>query len=140
MSSIIYNEVEKEIMKDKNLPKIYPGDTIRVHFQIIEGERKRTQIFEGIVIAIKNSGVSKTIMIRKISFGIGVERIFPLYSPKISKIKIIKKGKVRRAKLYYLRDIIGQKGTRIKEKSSKTKKVANKKAGRSGEKANSDNK
>jgi len=121
VSSEIYDEIEKEYMKDKDLPEIRPGDTVKVHFKIEEGGRKRTQIFEGVVIAIKNSGLSRTFTVRKISFGIGVERIFPLYSPKISKIKIVKRGKVRRAKLYYLRNIVGQKGTRIKEKSTKDK-------------------
>ena len=129
MSSVIYNEIEKKYMKDEDLPEIYSGDMVKVYFQIIEGEKKRTQIFEGVIIAIKNSGISRTFTVRKVSFGIGVERIFPLYSPKIVKIKIVKRGKVRRAKLYYLRNIIGQKGTRIKEKSTKDKKatVKNKK-------------
>ena len=81
MSSVIYNEIEKKYMKDEDLPEIYSGDMVKVYFQIIEGEKKRTQIFEGVIIAIKNSGISKTFTVRKISFGIGVERIFPLYSP-----------------------------------------------------------
>ncbi len=104
-------------MKDKDIKEIHPGDTVKVHYKIKEGERERTQIFEGVIIAIKNSGASKSITVRKISFGVGVERIFPLYSPKVSKIVIAKKGKVNRAKLYYLRNIIGQKGIKIKEQN-----------------------
>ncbi len=120
MSNVIYNEIEKDYMNEKEIPEFYPGDTVKVHFKIKEGERERTQIYEGVVIALKNSGISKTFTVRKISFGIGVERIFPLFSPKIGKIDVVKKGKVRRSKLYYLRSIIGQKGTRIKEKESAT--------------------
>lgn len=127
MSNLIYDEIEKDYIKDKEIPPFSPGDTIKVHFKIKEGERARTQIFEGVVIAIKNSGLSKTFTVRKISFGVGVERIFPVYSPQISKIDVVKKGKVRRAKLYYLRNIIGQKGTRIKEKIGKKSKVKDKK-------------
>ncbi len=140
MSSVIYNEIEKEVMKDKNLPAIYPGDTVKIHFQIIEGERKRTQIFEGVIIAIKNSGISRTFTVRKISFGVGVERIFPFYSPKISKINVVKKGKVRRAKLYYLRNIVGQKGTRIKKKSSDETKDTQKARAASEKKTSKDSK
>jgi len=117
MSNLIYNEIEKEYMSKTEVPEIHPGDTIKVHFKIKEGNRERIQIFECVVISIKNSGLSKTVTVRKISFGIGVEKIFPLYSPKVAKIDVIKRGKVRRAKLYYLRSIIGQKGTRIKEKT-----------------------
>jgi len=128
VSNVIYNDIEKEYMQGKEVPSFFPGDTLKVHFKIKEGERERTQIFEGVVIAIKNSGLSKTFTVRKISFGIGVERIFPLFSPKISKIEVIKKGKVRKAKLYYLRTIVGQKGTRIKEKLDKeTQALAKKK-------------
>lgn len=110
-------EIEDGLMKDKKLPEIHPGDTVKVHFKIKEGDRERTQIYEGVIIAINNSRASKTFTVRKISFGVGVERIFPLYSPKISGITVVKKGSVRKSKLYYLRSIVGQKGTRIKEKS-----------------------
>ncbi len=127
MSNLIYDEIEKDYIKEREIPSFSPGDTIKVHFKIKEGERARTQIFEGVVIAKKNSGLSKTFTVRKISFGVGVERIFPVYSPQISKIDVVKKGKVRRAKLYYLRNIIGQKGTRIKEKIGKESKVKDKK-------------
>ncbi len=121
MSEVI-KEVEKSMMKD-DLPEIYPGDTVKVHFKIKEGEKERIQIYEGLVIALKGSGLKRTFTVRKISFGVGVERIFPLHSPKIEKIEVVKRGKVRRAKLYYLRDRIGQKAMRIKEKiSAKNKK------------------
>lgn len=118
MSNVIYQELEKNIMKNKQIPVFHPGDTVKIHYKIKEGERERTQIFEGVVIAIKNSGASKSFTVRKISFGVGVERIFPMYSPKISKIVVAKKGKVRRAKLYYLRNIVGEKGTRIKDQEA----------------------
>lgn len=115
MSTLIQNEIEKRTMKERNIPDFHPGDTLKVSFKIKEGERERNQVFEGVVISIKNAGASKSFTVRKISFGVGVERIFPLYSPKITKIVVAKKGKVRRSKLYYLRGIIGEKGTRIKE-------------------------
>lgn len=95
------------------------GDTVRVHQEIEEGGKKRIQIFEGIVIAIKNSGISKTFTVRKIgSNGIGVEKIFPVQLPSIQQIEVKRKGDVRRAKLYYLRDRIGKAATRIKEKKT----------------------
>jgi large subunit ribosomal protein L19 len=94
------------------------GDQIKVHFKIVEGENERIQIFEGIVIRIKGSGLSETFTVRKISFGIGIERIFPIHSPRIDKIEVVKRGKVRRAKLYYLRNLSG-KAARISEDSSR---------------------
>ncbi|GHT07507.1 50S ribosomal protein L19 [Endomicrobiia bacterium] len=94
------------------------GDQIKVHFKIVEGGNERIQIFEGIVIRIKGSGLSKTFTVRKISFGIGVERIFPIHSPRIDKIEVVRRGKVRRAKLYYLRNLSG-KAARISEYSSR---------------------
>jgi large subunit ribosomal protein L19 len=94
------------------------GDQIKVHFKVVEGENERIQIFEGIVIRIKGSGLSETFTVRKISFGIGIERIFPLHSPRIDKIEVVKRGKVRRAKLYYLRNLSG-KAARISEDSSR---------------------
>ncbi|OEG69541.1 50S ribosomal protein L19 [Candidatus Endomicrobiellum trichonymphae] len=94
------------------------GDQIKVHFKIVEGGNERIQIFEGIVIRIKGSGLSETFTVRKISFGIGIERIFPIHSPRIDKIEVLKRGKVRRAKLYYLRNLSG-KAARISEDSSR---------------------
>ncbi|MCA6071258.1 MAG: 50S ribosomal protein L19 [Endomicrobium sp.] len=94
------------------------GDQIKVYFKIVEGENERTQVFEGVVIRVKGSGLSKTFTVRKISFGIGVERIFPIHSPRIEKIEVVRRGKVRRAKLYYLRNLSG-KAARISEDSSR---------------------
>ena len=102
------------------------GDTVKVHFKIIEGRTERIQIYEGLVIAIKNSRVGKTFMVRKNSYGVGVERVFPLHSPRVVKVEVVRPGKVRRAKLYYIRDKIG-KGAKIKELivSRKAKASAN---------------
>ncbi|CAC8925406.1 50S ribosomal protein L19 [Staphylococcus aureus] len=97
-----------------NLPSFRPGDTLRVHVRIIEGTRERIQVFEGIVIKRRGGGVSETFTVRKISSGVGVERTFPLHTPKIEKIEVKRRGKVRRAKLYYLRSLRG-KAARIQE-------------------------
>ncbi|HDA0044395.1 TPA: 50S ribosomal protein L19 [Staphylococcus aureus] len=97
-----------------DLPSFRPGDTLRVHVRIIEGTRERIQIFEGIVIKRRGGGVSETFTVRKISSGVGVERTFPLHTPKIEKIEVKRRGKVRRAKLYYLRSLRG-KAARIQE-------------------------
>lgn len=91
------------VKEDATVPEIAPGDTVRVHFKVIEGDKERIQPFEGLVIAVRGSGVNRTFTVRKVSFGVGVERIFPLYSPRIERIEILRRGKVRRAKLYYLR-------------------------------------
>ena len=102
----------------KDLPIFKSGDTISVGYRVIEGERSRIQSFDGVVIKISSGhGMDKTFTVRKISSGIGVERIFPFHSPNIDSIKVVKQGKVRRAKLYYLRDRVG-KATRIKERTS----------------------
>ncbi|PKM83625.1 MAG: 50S ribosomal protein L19 [Firmicutes bacterium HGW-Firmicutes-13] len=106
-------EIEKEQMKE-NIPRFSPGDTVRVHVKVIEGNRERIQTFEGIVIKRRGSGIRETFTVRRISYGIGTERTFPLHSPKIEKIDVIRRGKVRRAKLYYLRKLTG-KAARIKE-------------------------
>jgi large subunit ribosomal protein L19 len=90
------------------------GDTVKVHFKIIEGKNERVQIYEGVVIAMKNTQVGKTFTVLKISYGVGVERVFPFHSPRIVKVEVIRPGKVRRAKLYYIREKIG-KGAKIKE-------------------------
>ena len=90
------------------------GDTVKVHFKIIEGKTERIQIYEGLVIAFKNSRAGKTFMVRKNSYGVGVERVFPIHSPRVVKVEVVRPGKVRRAKLYYIRDKIG-KGAKIKE-------------------------
>jgi large subunit ribosomal protein L19 len=107
-------DIEQAQMK-QNLPEFRSGDTVRVHVRIVEGNRERVQAFEGVVIAISGSGVRRTFMVRKISSGIGVERIFPLHSPKIDAIEVVRRGQVRRAKLFYLRRLKG-KAARIKER------------------------
>ena len=91
-----------------NVPEIRVGDIVRVDVKIIEGKRERIQAFEGVVMARKGSGVSETFTVRKVSYGVGVERVFPVHSPKIAAIVVVRKGKVRRAKLNYLRDVVGQ--------------------------------
>lgn len=107
----------REITKDQlksNIPDFRPGDTVKVHVKVIEGQRERIQIFEGVVIKRHGGGVSETFTVRKISYGVGVERTFPLNSPKVDRIEVVRHGKVRRAKLYYLRKLTG-KAARIKE-------------------------
>ena len=96
-------------------PVVNVGDTVKVHVRIKEGERERIQVFEGTIIAKKHGGITETFTVRRISYGVGVERTFPVNSPKLAKIEVVRKGKVRRAKLYYLRDRVG-KATRVKEK------------------------
>lgn len=106
--------VEKQYMKD-NIPAINIGDTVKVHIKVVEGEKERIQIFEGVVIARKNGSVRENITVRKTASGVGVERIFPLHSPSVEKIEIVRSGKVRRAKLYYLRNLRG-KAARLVER------------------------
>lgn len=97
-----------------DLPRFKAGDTVRVHVRVVEGGRERVQLFEGVVIARKGGGINDTCTVRKMSFGVGVERVFPVHAPIIQKIEVVRKGDVRRAKLYYLRDRVG-KAARIKE-------------------------
>ncbi len=101
-----------------DFPRFQSGDTINVHVKVIEGDKERVQQYQGIVMGIKGSGIGRTFRVRKISNGVGVERIFPLHSPSIAKIEKIKEGKVRRAKLYYLRALKGKSATKIKERIS----------------------
>ncbi len=110
----IIKEIESEYIKT-DLPTIHVGDTIRVGVRIREGGKERVQPYEGTVIAMRNGGINETITVRKIFQGVGVERVFLLHSPRIADIKIIRRGKVRRAKLYYLRDRVG-KATRIRQR------------------------
>ncbi len=112
MSTVI-ESLEKRALKKR--PKFAAGDRVRVHFQVVEGNRKRTQVFEGIVIKRQGSGARETFTVRKQSFGVGVERTFPLHSPKIEKLEVAARGDVRRAKLYYLRDKVG-KSARVAER------------------------
>jgi len=106
--------LEKEQLR-KDIPQFAPGDTVKVHAKIVEGNRERIQIFEGVVIARSGSGVREMFTVRRISYGVGVERIFPVHSPRVDKIEVVRRGSVRRAKLYYLRKLTG-KAARIKEK------------------------
>ncbi|NBI29563.1 50S ribosomal protein L19 [Chengkuizengella marina] len=109
--------IVREITQDQlrqDLPSFRPGDTLKVHVKVIEGSRERIQVFEGVVIKKRGGGISETFTVRKISYGVGVERTFPINSPKIDKIDVVRRGKVRRAKLYYLRALRG-KAARIKE-------------------------
>lgn len=106
--------VESSRMRD-DIPEFWPGDTIKVNVRVVEGTRSRIQVFEGVVIARKGGGLRETFTVRKISFGVGVERTFPLHSPVIESVEVSRRGKVRRAKLYYLRERVGKKA-RIKEK------------------------
>ncbi len=101
----------------KKVADLRPGETVRVHVKVVEGEKERTQVFEGIVIRIAGKGNRSTFTVRKISYGIGVERIFPLHSPRVDKVEVVSHGRVRRAKLYYLRERAG-KGARLYEEES----------------------
>lgn len=107
-------DIEQTQMK-QNLPEFRAGDTVRVQVRLIEGNRERVQAFEGVVIAISGSGGRRTFTVRKVSYGVGVERIFPLHSPKLDAIEVVRRGQVRRAKLFYLRQLRG-KAARIKER------------------------
>lgn len=102
-----------------DIPAFHPGDTVSVSVKVVEGDKERIQQFKGIVMGIRGRGISKTFRVRKISNGVGVERIFPMSSPKIAKVEIIKEGSVRRAKLFYLRKLTGKAATKIKEKKRK---------------------
>jgi len=112
MSSLI-NTIEKEFMKE-NVADFNVGDTVKVFVKVVEGTRERLQAYEGVVIARKNGGVRETFTVRRISFGVGVERVFPVHSPRIDRVEVVKHGKVRRAKLYYLRNLSG-KAAKIKD-------------------------
>lgn len=112
MNEIIRSIEQKQLRTD--LPKISIGDTVRVWVKVVEGSRERLQAFEGVVIAMRNGGVRETFTVRRVSYGIGVERTFPMHSPRVDHVEIIRSGKVRRAKLYYLRNLEG-KAAKLKE-------------------------
>jgi large subunit ribosomal protein L19 len=112
MQQLIEEITKAQLRTD--LPSFRPGDTVRVHVKVVEGTRERIQLFEGVVIKRRGGGISETFTVRKISYGVGVERAFPVNTPKIAKLEVIRRGKVRRAKLYYLRNLRGKKA-RIKE-------------------------
>jgi large subunit ribosomal protein L19 len=111
-------ETQQEWMRS-DIPAFRAGDTLRVNVRVKEGDKERLQAFEGVCIARRGSGVSATFVVRKISNGVGVERIFPVHSPMLAEITVVRRGRVRRAKLYYLRHLIGSKATRIREKKTR---------------------
>ena len=111
----ILDKVDAAQLRD-DIPKFRPGDTVNVHVKVIEGDKSRIQVFKGVVIRRQNGGIRETFTVRKISFGIGVERTFPVHSPNIDKIEVVSRGKVRRAKLYCLRNKVG-KAAKVKEKA-----------------------
>ena len=113
MSNII-KELEKEQLRT-DLPKLEVGDTVRVFVKVVEGNRERLQNFEGIVIKMQGGGIRETFTVRRVSYGVGVERVFPVHSPNVAKVELVRKGKIRRAKLYYLRDRVG-KAAKVKER------------------------
>jgi len=110
--NIVQAITQEQLRQD--VPSFRPGDTLKVYVKVIEGSRERIQLFEGVVIKRRGGGISETFTVRKISYGVGVERTFPVHSPKVDKIEVARRGKVRRAKLYYLRELRG-KAARIKE-------------------------
>ena len=112
--------VESKQLKE-DVQAFKPGDTLRVHFKIVEGATERVQVFEGLCIARKNSGVAATFTVRKISYGVGVERIFPLHSPRVQNIEVVRRGRVRRAKIYYVRNRVG-KAAKVAELLTKKRK------------------
>ena len=111
----IVDIIEQENLKN-NVPDFNIGDTVRVYVKVVEGDRERLQAYEGVVIARKNGSIRESFTVRRISFGVGVERTFPIHSPRIDRIEVVRQGKVRRAKLYYLRDLTG-KAARVKTKN-----------------------
>jgi large subunit ribosomal protein L19 len=112
----VIDAIEKEQLRD-DVPEFMPGDTVRVHLKVVEGNRERIQVFEGIVMGRKGKGARETFTVRKVTFGISVERVFLVHSPRIEKIEVVTLGKVRRAKLYYLRGKVGKK-SRVKTRSA----------------------
>ena len=130
----LIDQIEAGELK-KEAPAVRIGDTVRAHIRIVDGEKERTQVFEGVVIRLHGGGARETMTVRKVSFGVGVERILPLHSPRLEKVEVVKRAKVRRAKLYYLRDLRG-KAARLKElkpkrdstKKKKSRKIAKKEA------------
>ena len=111
----LLRSVEADQLRD-DVPGFQPGDTVRVHVRIVEGTRERVQVFEGVVIRRSGSGINETFTVRRVSYGVGVERCFPVHMPRIQKIEVVRRGKVRRAKLYYLRKLSGR-AARIKERT-----------------------
>ncbi len=113
MRNEIIDQLEKSQMK-KDIPDFKPGDTVRAHVRVVEGSRERIQVFEGVVIKRRGAGMNESFTLRRVSYGVGVERTFPLHAPKVEKIEVMRRGRVRRAKLYYLRQLRGR-AARIRE-------------------------
>ncbi|MGI9859790.1 50S ribosomal protein L19 [Moorella naiadis] len=109
----VIETLEQEQLRN-DIPDFRPGDTVRVHVKVVEGNRERIQVFEGVVIGRRGRGINETFTVRRVSYGVAVERIFPLHSPRLERIEVVRRGRVRRAKLYYLRGLVG-KAARIKE-------------------------
>ena len=130
-------QIEK-IKSERNIPDFSPGDTIKVNVKVVEGTRERIQAFEGVCISRSGSGTNKSFTVRKISYGEGVERVFPLFSPKVDSITILRRGKVRRAKLYYLRDRRGKSARIVEKIEVKNKKVLNTKVQKNLQKTKDD--
>jgi|TARA_Y100001936_G_scaffold108011_1_gene106095 large subunit ribosomal protein L19 len=129
----LVDQIEAKEMK-KEVADVHIGDTVKVHMRIVEGEKERIQVIEGVVIKMRGGGARKTLTVRKISFGIGVERIFPIHSPRVEKIDIVKRAKIRQAKLYYLRELRG-KAARLKERKPIRPTTKAKKKPKRGKKA-----
>ena len=129
----LIDQIEAKEMK-KEVADVHIGDTVKVHMLIVEGEKERIQVIEGVVIKMRGGGARKTLTVRKISFGIGVERIFPIHSPRVEKIDIVKRAKIRQAKLYYLRELRG-KAARLKERKPIRPTTKAKKKPKRGKKA-----
>jgi len=104
-----------EVKPNPNIPAFAPGDTVKVSIKVVEGDKERTQVFQGVVIRVRHSGAGSSFTVRRVTYGVGVERIFPLYSPRVEKVEIVRRGKARRARLYHLRGL-STKASRIKEK------------------------
>ena len=110
-----------DIKANPNIPTLSPGDTVKVSAKVVEGDKERTQVFQGVVIRVRNSGAGSSFTVRRVAYGVGVERTFPLHSPLVEKVEVVRHGKVRRAKLYYLRGLSARKA-RIKEKRTAKEK------------------
>ena len=110
-----------EVKTNPNIPTLAPGDTVKVSIKVIEGDKERIQVFQGVIIGVRNSGAGSSFTVRRVAYGVGVERTFPLYSPLVEKVEVVRHGKVRRAKLYYLRGLSAKKA-RIKEKRTAKEK------------------
>ncbi len=110
-----------EVKPNPNIPPLAPGDTVKVSIKVVEGDRERTQVFQGVIIKVRRGGVGTNFTVRRVAYGVGVERTFPLYSPRVEKVEVMRHGRVRRAKLYYLRGL-STKASRIKEKRVDKKK------------------